>query len=322
MHPVSDGALLTLLLLAFGCGRVGYPDGADGGPLDSGSLDATARDGSTADAAFDAAPTFDAGVDAGGEGGTPDAGVDAALDAAVLPPVRVVSTAYYSGYYTSFFSAGMDGTHFSIPTNDVRDNEFLLLFACVDDGSTTVWPNPIAPGFVQLAQDYFGAGQSCQVSWKVAATEPARYFGAYGAGVVSGSAALALVAVDTAATSLDAVNVQLPPVAGAGTSSITMTSGGVTTTVANDIVILAAAADWFWTAEHDIAMTSPGGYQSLLALTDQGSSSQMDWASIQIDWKLQVTAGDTNIATVRQSTTTSGASAGAAWTAMIAVPLR
>src|SRR5438477_30533 len=82
------------------------------------------------------------------------------------PTPRLISTAWFNGAGST---AGMTHSGFSIPTTGVSDGDLLILIANVDNGSSALWPNPIAPGFTQLAQTYFGSdGQTYVADWKIA----------------------------------------------------------------------------------------------------------------------------------------------------------
>jgi hypothetical protein len=215
---------------------------------------------------------------------------DANNGAAPVP--RLVSEAYYSNYSGLFFSpAGMTATGFEIPTTGVHDGDLLLFIASIDNGSPTLWPNPIAPGFTQLVQAMYGNdGETYVVQYKFASGEPIKYTGTYGAST-SGSAVLMLVAV----TGVDPAN----PIdgfatghfTGAGTAPVIGTSTGVTPGYANTIVVFASGVDWE-SYPGSNTFVFPSGYTPIASLGDHGDDT-WDWTSQQISYEVRPTPGAT-----------------------------
>jgi hypothetical protein len=247
----------------------------------------------------------------------PDASmaIDASADAAPgdVPTARLLSTAFYSGANAS---AGMAQTSFSIPTNGVVDGELLLFIASIDNGSNTVFPNPIAPGFTQLTQQFYGHdGQTFTVQWKIASHEPVNYTGTYGSGLGSGASVLTLFAIRDfdPATPINASRVFHEPISTADMTPVIGTSMGVTTTVDNCLVIYASGADWGGqggtnTFEH------PPGFTPIAEVGDHGDNS-WDWTSQQVDGKVQATAGPTGVITGSLTGTFNAT----AWTVVLAI---
>jgi hypothetical protein len=116
------------------------------------------------------------------------------------PVPRHIANAYFTNWSgATFQSPGMMHGGFEIPTDGIVDGDLVLFIANIDNGGPTVWPDPIAPGFQQLVQQFYGAdGQTYVVAWKIAGGEPATYSGTYGGGIMSASATISLVAVSGA----------------------------------------------------------------------------------------------------------------------------
>lgn len=241
----------------------------------------------SADLGVDSAPLV-ADLGAPGDLSMPDLSLPDLSRPAPLP--RFISSSYYSG--GAAFPTGMTASGFAITTTGVVDGDLLLIIANVDNGGTTVWPIPIAPGFNQLAQDYFGSdGQTYVASWKIASGEPAIYTGNYGPGAGSSAAVITLIAVSgvSAAQPINAFVANHG--SGAGTSPTVATSPGVTTTVPNCALVYAAGADWL-SSPGTNTFTVPSGYHSLAQLGDHGDNG-WDWSSQMVAWGTQAAAGAT-----------------------------
>jgi hypothetical protein len=244
-----------------------------------------------------------------------DAAVDLAPDLAGVPPTpRLISTAWFSGTGNS---AGMSHSGYSIATSGVADGDLLLLIANVDNGSASLWPNPMAPGFTQLVQTFFGSdGQTYVVDWKIASGEPATYTGTYQTGVGSSAAVMALIAVGNANA---AMPINTFATGNAGTTAsmpTTASSPGVTTTVPNCTILYAAGSDWL-SSPGSNSFTLPAGYTSLMEGGDHGDNN-WDWTSQMVGWKTQPAAG---MSGTISGTLTSGIN-GIGWTVVIAVAPR
>jgi hypothetical protein len=247
-----------------------------------------------------------------------DASADGAPDATTgaFPTARLLSTAFYSSVNAS---AGMAQDGFSIPTNGVVDGELLLFIASIDNGSNTVFPNPIAPGFTQLTQQFYGHdGQTFTVQWKIADHEPVNYSGTYGSGLGSGASVLTLFAIRDfdPTTPINASRVFHDPISLADATPVVGTSMGVTTTVDNCLLVYASGADWGGaggtnTFEH------PTGFTPLAEVGDHGDNS-WDWTSQQVDGKVQASAGPTGVVTGSLTGTFNGT----AWTVLLAIAPR
>jgi hypothetical protein len=266
---------------------------------------------------------------AGGDLGANDdlAGADLALadttdlagaDLGRGPPVaRLIAQAWFSSYTGTTFAStvGMTKTTFEIPTAGIVDGDLVVFIGSIDNGSNTVWPDPIAPGFTQLAQAYYGMdGQTFVVSYKVASSEPPKYTGTYGLGLGSGSSAIALVAVSGARSVMPIDNSLASFSSAAGMNPVNGGSTGFVTTAANCTLILAGGADWLGEGGSN-AWVLPSGFTSLSQLGDHGTV-DWDWTSLQVSWGTQAIAGATGA--INWSATGSP-QAGQSWTVLLAV---
>jgi hypothetical protein len=273
--------------------------------------------------------------------GVPDAGSDAAADLAVETPdaaldlaasdlrysdlrppspvARLISTSYRANDSLKSPS-GMSQTGYAINTTGVVDGDLLLIIANVDNGSSSVWPTPMAPGFAQLAEVFFGSdGQTYVVQWKIASSEPAQYTGSYGSGVGSSAAVIALIAVSNVnpVTPINTfLNTNGPSEGDGGQSPVIATTPGVTTTVPGCAIIYAAGADWLGGGGSN-SFTLPSGFTSLAQLGDHGDSN-WEWTSEMVGWSVQPGAGPTGTI----AGTLNSSVKGIPWTAVIAVAPR
>jgi hypothetical protein len=240
--------------------------------------------------------------------------------ASVAPVARLISTSYFSdsnASSTTYASpAPMTSSHYAIDTTGVVAGDLLIIVANIDNGGAMLFPDPIAPGFLQLAQRYYGSdGQTYVAAWKIAASnEPASYSGNYGVGNGSGSAVLSLIAV-SGANQTTPINAFLDNNANASQARPTVaTSPGVTTTVPNCALIYAAGADWLDSSGGSTTFALPSGYSSLMQIGDHGNNS-FDWTSQMMAWTTQTNAG----ATGSISGTFNGTVDGIPWAIVIAV---
>ncbi len=233
-----------------------------------------------------------------------------------VPVARLIGNAYYSDHSGSTFEfpAGMSKTSFEISTTGIVDGDLVLFIANIDNGSGTIWPNPIAPGFTQLAQAFYGGdGQSYVVAWKLAKGEPATYSGTYGSGVGSGSATITLIAVSGAnqTAPINAFLSEYDP--GTAVTPVPAVSTGVTTTVPNCLLVYAAGSDWMGSPGTN-TFTFPTGFTSLTTIADRGGS-MWDWTSQMIGSAPKPATG----ASGAISGSMEGTFTGTAWTAVIAI---
>jgi hypothetical protein len=260
-------------------------------------------------------------ADAGpGDAAANDAGLDGGPVSSPTPIPRVVSTAYWTNWFGPVFETpGMSMMGYEIPSAGVADGELLLLIGCIDNGTSAVWPDPLAPGFTQLTQDFWGHdGQTCVVDWKIADAEPAIYAGTYGPGIVSASAVLALIAVSGVdpIAPISASQVAVATGSDVDVNPVTSTSLGVTTTAPNTLLLYAANADWNCYNVSTVSFTVPTGYRTLLQLSDHGNADK-DWTAIQIEAGEQAVPGPTGpVSSTMTSTTECGATP---WNVVLAI---
>ncbi len=233
------------------------------------------------------------------------------------PQPRLISNSYYSDYNGPVYksSAGMSISGFEISTSGVVNGDLLLIIASIDNGSDTLWPNPIASGFTQLYQKVYGNdGETFMISWKIANNEPVQYNGVYGPGIISGSAAITLLAISGAnnSTPINATNFHYD--VGVDTAPVVSTSTGVTTTVNNCTIIYASGVDWVNTPGSSV-FTQPAGYSMITHLGDNGTDS-WDWTSQQVSYLKKPTSGATG---ALSSIDSAGVSVGIGWSAVIAI---
>jgi hypothetical protein len=232
------------------------------------------------------------------------------------PVARLVATAYYADWTAppTYASTGMAHGSFSIPTTGVQNGDLLLIIGVYDDGSDAAWPIPFATGFTQIYQKFIGNdGQTILVAWKIANNEPTAYAGSF-VGGASSSTSMALIAVSGANGSTPIGPTDLAYATGTATNVATGTSAGVTTTSAKNLIIYANSGDWQGN-QTTVTHNMPSGFTSLASLTDRGSGSVAEWASLQVGFKLQASMGATGPISGSQT----GSNPGLGWAAVIAV---
>ncbi len=232
------------------------------------------------------------------------------------PPVpRLVSNAYFGGSSGSeFASAGMSHAGFAVDATGIVDGELVLFIASVDNGSNTTWPNPIAPGFHQITQQFYGTdGQTFVVDWKIADHEPASYAGVYGQGIGSAAATISLLAVSGVdrLAPIDAMSATFQP--GGGMTPVVGASDGVTTHVPHCTLLYASGADWLGEGGSN-TFEPPAGFTLLAALGDHGND-HWQWTSQQVAFKSQ----DAAAATGPISGSLTGTFNATAWTVVLAI---
>lgn len=246
--------------------------------------------------------------------GMPDlAGADAGASG---PTPRLIAQAWFSDASGTTYAStvGMKKTGFEIPTAGIVDGDLVLFIGSIDNGSNTVWPNPIAPGFTQIAQAFYGSdGETFVVAYKIASGEPAKYTGTYGPGIASGSSAIALIAVSGANKVMPIDNSLASFSSAAGMNPVEGGSSGFVTTTANCTLLLASGVDWLG-AFGTNTFTLPGGFTPLSQLGDHGTAA-WDWTSQQVAWATQPTAG----ATGPLNWSAMGSQNGQSWTVLVAV---
>jgi hypothetical protein len=241
----------------------------------------------------------------------------ASSDAAPATPTpRLVTQAWFTNYNGPTYAStvGMSKTGFEVPTAGIVDGDLILFIGSIDNGSNTVWPNPIAPGFTQIAQAFYGAdGQTFVVAYKIADGEPPKYTGTYGPGIGSGSSAIALIAVSGASHVMPINNSLASFSSDAAMTPVNGGSAGLVTTAANCTLLLASGVDWGGLSGTN-TFTLPSGFTSLSQLGDHGSLA-WDWTSQQVSWATQAAAG----ATGPIAWSANGSYNGQSWTVLVAV---
>lgn len=241
----------------------------------------------------------------------------ASVDAGVVfPKPRLIANAWFSNFSATTYAStvGMTKTQFEVPTAGIVDGDLVLFIANIDNGSNTLWPDPIAPGFTQIAQAFYGSdGQTFVVAYKIAQGEPPKYTGTYGSGNGSGSSVIALIAVSGARTAMPIDNSLASFSSAAGMSPVLGSTNGFVTTTANCTLVLAGGVDWLG-ASGTNTFTLPNGFTSLSQLGDHGTAA-WDWTSQQVSWSTQPAAGATG--TVNWSAM--GSQNGQSWTVLVAV---
>ena len=235
----------------------------------------------------------------------------------VTPTPRLIANAFFSNWTGTTYASttGMTKTGFEVPTGGIVDGDLVIFVGAIDNGSNTLWPDPIAPGFTQIAQNYFGSdGQTFVVAYKIASGEPAKYSGTYGVGNGSGSATITLIAVSGANKTKPIDDSLAGFSSAAGTTPVAGGSAGVVTTSPSCALILASGADWLGAGGTN-NWTLPGGFTSLAQFGDHGTLA-WDWTSQQVSWAPEAAAGPTG--TISWSATGSPQN-GQPWTVLIAV---
>jgi hypothetical protein len=229
---------------------------------------------------------------------------------------RLVAQAWFSDFSGTTFAstAGMSKNGFEISTAGIVDGDLVLFIGSIDNGSNTVWPDPLAPGFTQIAQSFYGSdGQTFVVAYKIASGEPPKYTGTYGPGIGSGSSAIALIAVSGASGVMPIDNSIATFSSTAGMSPVDGGTTGLVTTAANCTLVLAGGIDWLMESGTN-NFTLPSGFTSLSQLGDHGTLA-WDWTSQQVSWGTQATAG----ATGPVNWSALGSHNGQSWTVLVAV---
>jgi hypothetical protein len=220
---------------------------------------------------------------------------------------RVISTSYFSTF--AAMPSGMARTSYEIDTAGVHDDDLLIIIASIDNGSTMLWPNPIAPGFDNLEQVRYGNdGQTYITASKLARDEPESYTGVYDPtqNLASGSSTITLIAISNAST-IEDFRYDNEKAGTTGKNPAIATSAGVTATLDNDLVLFAFGIDW----ESDGgtgAFQGPNDYRPLVEMGDHGDLG-WEWTA-QAVYANNVPAGPTG---ALQGKATSDGAIGTTW---------
>ena len=243
-----------------------------------------------------------------------------AIDASGPPPMipRVIDKAYYHVMGgTPGGSPGMSSDGFTVKTTGIVDGDLVLFIGSIDNGNPTKWPNPIAAGFVQLDQSFFGSdGQTAVAAWKIAHGEPPTYTNVYGISSSSATATITLLAI-SGIDPTTPINDFVPDSPPAMTLDVMPTPGvssGVTPTVGDCTLVYASAADWFTSNGGSNTVEVPTGFTSLAKFGDRGDNS-WDYTSEQVAYRALVPSG----ATGPVVGSLDGTATATAWTALIAI---
>lgn len=191
----------------------------------------------------------------------------------------------------------------------------MIVVGTIDNGSNTVWPNPIFPGFTNYVETYYGGdGETYIVAYKFANSEPATYTGVYGSGIISASTTLTLIAVSGASKTAPINVANITNGGSTNISPVTGNSTGVTTTVSNTTLIYMQGVDWNGTPG-TTTFTTPTGFTNITQLGDKGTAG-WDWTSQQLAYKFQPAAGATGALNGGKQ---SSAIQGVGWTGVIAI---
>jgi hypothetical protein len=261
--------------------------------------------------------------DAGSGSGSGDGGVHSdsggGIDANLSFVPRLISRAYWNDD-GGLSSPGMAKYTYSLTTSGVVEGDLLVIIGNVDNTPTVSRPS----GFSPLFAHFYGMdGQTYFAFYKrAAANEPPELTGGYTPGSTSGGATLVLLAIHGASEDLSAYrtdndlctnDVPTP----CGQMTISATSMGVTTTVANSIVLYAAGVDW--RAQTSTAgFTMPTDFLQLAAFSDKGTGDYW-WTSQMVGWRLANTVGPTGPISGTISDVGSSPHNGQFWSIAIAV---
>lgn len=264
--------------------------------------------------------------DGGGDDGDGGSGSDADAPLGQFPTAKVLATAYYSS--STNHSTGMSATNWELDADlsMIHNGQLLVIFGNVDNGSTTVYSAPLAPGFQYERRDHYNEpdAQSVVFAARFANNETSGMFkGTYGSGIGSAAAAMALIAVDGVDPSTDLAT--LPLLFGHSATGVPGTKPVVdtvqlTTNKPNSLVLYGMGLDWSPTNGGDATFTPPSGTTPLVELTDHGGASvSYDWSTLMVVSKT-VAAAETVVSLTASMDSTEPALQGGPWHAMVAIP--
>ena len=211
------------------------------------------------------------------------------------PAVRKIHHAYWC---SGSGSPGMTQQGYAVSTSGIADGDLVLFFANIDNGSSDLWVLP--SNFTPLYQVFYngGDGQTFVAGYKIvdsAAGEGLMYSESYGPGVASGCAVVMTVAV----TGYDRVHPFDDTVMTEGSvaDNPVVLRGQITTTHANDRIVLAGGADWLTgygsnAQDGNTTFEPPSGYDLVDGIADSGGIA-FKWTSQLIATRVAATPGDT-----------------------------
>jgi len=211
------------------------------------------------------------------------------------PAVRKIHHAYWCN---GSGSPGMTQQGYAISTSGIADGDLVLFFANIDNGTSDLWVLP--SDFLPLYQVFYngGDGQTFVAGYKIvdsATGEGLAYNESYGPGVASGCAVVMTVAV----TGYDRVHPfdTTAMTEGSVADNPVVLRGQLTTTRANDRLILAGGADWLTgygsnALDGNTTFEPPSGYDLVDGIADSGGIA-FKWTSQLIATRVAATPGDT-----------------------------
>src|SRR3569623_1391791 len=191
------------------------------------------------------------------------------------PAVRKIHHAYWCN---GSGSPGMTQQGYAISTSGIADGDLVLFFANIDNGTSDLWVLP--SDFLPLYQVFYngGDGQTFVAGYKIV-----------------GSAAVMTVAV----TGYDRVHPfdTTAMTEGSVADNPVVLRGQLTTTRANDRLILAGGADWLTgygsnALDGNTTFEPPSGYDLVDGIADSGGIA-FKWTSQLIATRVAATPGDT-----------------------------
>lgn len=227
------------------------------------------------------------------QGSLDDAKVGDSGDGSIGPlTVRWIRNAYRDGGADTVAvgTPMMSKTGFGIPSAGVNEGDLVLFIANVDNGGQGFWKLP--QGFSMVVQRFYGQdGQTYVVAWKIAGSaEPTYYAGTYDTAVSSSAAATISLLAVTGYNQLQPIDTVLETDHQTPTDPADIGSPGITTTVANSLLIFAGGADW--TPENGTnTYAAPDGFDLLTSVGDRNT--HWDWTCQVISYKFQAAAGPT-----------------------------
>jgi len=205
---------------------------------------------------------------------------------------------------------------YEISTAGVVNGDLLIFLGSVDSINSNAWPNPIAPGFTQLDQTYFGQDlQTVVTAWKIANAEPPTYSAPYVGGPAGPmSAALSLIAISGADQAQPLRQTFSIAQTSQPAANASFSSPGVTTTVPNCLVLVAAMVDWQGTPPGTNTADWQPGFTELVHVGDRGDGSS-DWSTVGVAYRVFPLAQATGVINATFPSTRTGMT----WHGVVAV---
>ena len=187
---------------------------------------------------------------------------------------------------------------YAISTTGIADGDLVLFIANIDNGTNDTWQLPA--GFTQLYQAFYngGDGQTFVAGYKIvdsATGEGLSYVEPYGTGVASGCAVVMVLAVTGYDRTQPFDNTTMTY--GVTADNPVVLRGQLTTTIANDRLILAGGADWLSgkgsnAQNGNTTFDPPSGYDLVDGIADSGGFG-FTWTSQLVATRVAATPGNT-----------------------------